>query len=144
MAGGHNRRNLIEFHPHWMALRALFQSCSQFRLVRCDASSPFVGSWIAEAERRKPGVTICHPIFGFAQRAVMEEIAVVFGTEIIADPRHFCPAIIEKCADSDDNREDEDKGANEELGVRKVVHRVLLVDRVFAAAGGSMAERAAN
>jgi hypothetical protein len=89
----------------------------QYRLVLAEASSPLVGFWIAEAERRKAGVAVCHPVFGFAQRAVQEEVAVVFGTEVIVDPCQFCPATIEERADGDDNREDEDKGANEELGI---------------------------
>ena len=87
-------------------------------------------------------MAICRPVFGFTQRAVREEVAVVFGTEIVASPRRSCPAIVEEPAD-DDNRED-DKGTNEDLKIGKAAHPVLLVDWVFATASGEHGVIVAN
>ena len=51
--------------------------------------SLLAGSWITETKRCKSGVTIGQPVFGFAQGALLQEVAVVLGAEIVAERRRF-------------------------------------------------------
>ncbi|MGA2085004.1 MAG: hypothetical protein ABSG60_05745 [Terracidiphilus sp.] len=69
-------------------------------------------------------MTLGLPVFAFAQIALTEEVAAVPGAEIIAERRGFFPAMSKDRSDGKDYSEDEDKGANQQLGIGKVVHRV--------------------
>jgi hypothetical protein len=58
--------------------------------------------------------------------ALPQEVAVVFGSEIIAERRQFFTAILKVCSHVHDNAENEDEGANDQQDKRKVGHNVLL------------------
>ncbi|MGD0903745.1 MAG: hypothetical protein ABR924_12475 [Terracidiphilus sp.] len=69
-------------------------------------------------------MTIGLPVFAFAQIALTEKVAAVPGAEIAAERRGLLPAMFKDRSYGQDYREHEGKGANQQLGIGEVVHRI--------------------
>jgi hypothetical protein len=66
------------------------------------------------------------PFIVFAEFALLQQVAVVLGAEVIAEGRRQSPEMSDERSESQDDASDEDKSANEELGLCEVIHLVLL------------------
>jgi len=80
-----------------------------------DSGSLLIRFGIAEMERCKAGGTIGQPVFGFTEYAVLQDVALVLGAEIIAERRSVFPAIFKGRPDTSDDAKDENKSTNEYL-----------------------------
>jgi len=65
-------------------------------------------------------------VLAVAPGALPEEVAVVFGSEVIAERRQFFTAILKVGSHVHENSEDEDENANDHQDKREVGHNVLL------------------
>jgi hypothetical protein len=66
-------------------------------------------------ERCKAGGTIGPPVFGFAEYAVLQDVALVLGAEIIAAKRSVFSAIFKGRPHTGDDAKDENKSTHENL-----------------------------
>jgi hypothetical protein len=64
-------------------------------------------------------------VLAVVPRSLPEEIAVVFGSEIIPERRHFFASIPKVCFYVYEHAESDDEGANDHKDKRKVGHNVL-------------------
>jgi hypothetical protein len=77
-------------------------------------------------------------------RALPEEVAVVFGSEIMPERRHFFTPIPKVCFYVYEHAESEDEGANDHQDKRKVGHNVLLRIRLPELERRGLANRRTN
>ena len=80
----------------------------------------------AEAEGSEAGTTIGPPLFTFAERTVLEQVAVVLGAPVVAEGRSQPPEMSIERYKSQGDANDQEDGANQELGPREVIHLILL------------------
>jgi hypothetical protein len=72
------------------------------------------------------GVLAVAGVVAVVREGLPEEVAVVFGSEIIPERRPFFTSILKVCFYVYEHAESEDEGANNHQDKRKVGHNVLL------------------
>jgi hypothetical protein len=93
----------------------------------CAAASRIAPSSgvITQIEGIEASLTV-RGVLAVAPEALLLEVAVVFGSEIIAERRQFFTAILKVGSHVHEDTENEDEGANDQQEKRKVGHNVLL------------------